>query len=204
MAMEEVEDEPLFCDRAAGIGIGIGIGIGKATIMVTIRVPSETRKSGRQQETREFGTTRRELLALAGWLRAWQVEKAGMESTSDYWKPVYFLLEKEGFDCTLYQASQVKALPGRPKIVRMKACSSVKNEPSRASSSRAVLRRTTPRAISASTLGFRSPAAAARSISRPETPWMSLITDESFRCASSGSFSRRSFCAVRIWVSFLR
>jgi len=38
-----------------------------------------------------------------------------MESTSDYWKPVYFLLEREGFDCLLYQASQVKALPGRPK-----------------------------------------------------------------------------------------
>ena len=74
--MEEVEDEPLFCERAAGIDIG------KATIMVTIRVPSETRKGGRQQETREFGTTRRELLALADWLRAWQVEKAGMESTS--------------------------------------------------------------------------------------------------------------------------
>ena len=36
--MEEVEDEPLFCDRVAGIDIG------KETIMVTIRVPSETRK----------------------------------------------------------------------------------------------------------------------------------------------------------------
>jgi hypothetical protein len=76
MAMEEVEDEPLFCDRVAGIDIG------KATVMVTVRVPSETRKGGRQQETREFGTTRRELLALADWLRCWQVEKAGMESTS--------------------------------------------------------------------------------------------------------------------------
>ena len=111
--MEEVEDEPLFCDRVAGIDIG------KAGVMVTIRVPSDTRKGGRQQETREFGTTRRELLALADWLRAWQVERAGMESTSDYWKPVFFLLEREGFDCTLYQASQVKALPGRPKTDKL-------------------------------------------------------------------------------------
>ena len=38
-----------------------------------------------------------------------------MEATGDYWKPVYFLLEREGFDCILYHASQVKALPGRPK-----------------------------------------------------------------------------------------
>src|SRR5208282_5630616 len=113
MAMEEVEDEPLFCDRVAGIDIG------KAAVMVTVRVPSETRKGGRQQETREFGTTRRELLALADWLRCWRVERAGMESTSDYWKPVYFLLEREGFDCTLYQASQVKALPGRPKTDKL-------------------------------------------------------------------------------------
>src|SRR6266700_3688121 len=113
MAMEEVEDEPLFCERAAGIDIG------KATVMVTIRVPSEARQGGRQQETREFGPTRTELLALADWLRCWQVEKAGMESTGDYWKPVYFLLEREGFDCTLYQASQVKALPGRPKTDKL-------------------------------------------------------------------------------------
>src|SRR6516225_6006028 len=111
--MEEVEDEPLFCDRVAGIDIGKAVG------MVTIRVPSEARKGGRQQETREFGTTRRELLALADWLRAWQVERAGMESTSDYWKPVFFLLEREGFDCLLYQASQVKALPGRPKTDKL-------------------------------------------------------------------------------------
>ena len=69
----EVEDEPLFCERVAGIDIG------KKMIMVTIRVPSDTRKGGRAQETREFGTTRKELLALADWLRCWQVEKAGMD-----------------------------------------------------------------------------------------------------------------------------
>jgi transposase len=111
--VEEVEDEPLFCERVAGIDIG------KAMVMVTLRVPSETRKGGRQQETREFGTTRRELLGLADWLRCWGVERAGMESTSDYWKPVLFLLEHEGFDCLLYQASQVKALPGRPKTDKL-------------------------------------------------------------------------------------
>jgi hypothetical protein len=38
------------------------------------------------------------------------------------------------------------------------------------------------------------------SISRPETPWMSLITDDSFRCASSSSFSQRFFSAVRVWT----
>jgi len=63
-----------------------------------------------------FGLTLAEpVLALADWLRCWQVTRIGMEATSDYWKPVYFLLEREGFDCQLYHAGQVKALPGRPK-----------------------------------------------------------------------------------------
>src|SRR5690348_12888728 len=56
---------------------------------------------------------------MADWLRSWQVERAGMEATSDYWKPVYFVLEREGLGCLLYQVSQVKALPGRPKTDRL-------------------------------------------------------------------------------------
>jgi len=107
--VQEVEDEPLFAERVAGIDIA------KASVMVTIRVPSDSRRGRRQQETREFRATRADLLALADWLRCWQVTKIGMEATGDYWKPVFFLLEREGFDCVLYHASQVKALPGRPK-----------------------------------------------------------------------------------------
>jgi transposase len=111
--MHEVEDEPLFAERVAGIDIA------KAGIEVTIRVPSETRRGGRQQETRSFRTTRKDLLALADWLRCWGVTKIGMESTGDYWKPVFFLLESEGLDCVLYHAAQVKALPGRPKTDKL-------------------------------------------------------------------------------------
>ena len=110
--MEEVEDEPLFADRVAGLDIG------KAGVEVTIRVPGKTAGRRRQQETRSFGTTRRELLELAAWLACWEVAKAGMEATGDYWKPVFFLLEARGFDCQLYNAAQVKALPGRPKTDR--------------------------------------------------------------------------------------
>src|SRR5258708_5494383 len=111
--MEEVEDEPLFAERVAGIDIG------KKEVMVTIRVPGGTRRGRRQQETRAFRAVRKDLLALAGWLRAWGVTKVGMEATGDYWKPVYFLLEREGFDCVLYHAAQVKALPGRPKTDKL-------------------------------------------------------------------------------------
>ena len=104
--MEDVQDEPLAAERAAGIDIG------KAMVMATIRVPGGGAGGRRRQETREFGTTRRELLALAAWLREWDVGRAGMEAT-DYWKPVLFTLEREGIECLLYQASRVKAMPGR-------------------------------------------------------------------------------------------
>jgi transposase len=111
--MDQIEDEPLFCERVAGIDIG------KTAVMVTIRVPSDTRQGRRQQETREFRAVRKDLLALADWLRCWGVTRAGMEATGDYWKPVYFLLEREGFSCVLYHAAQAKALPGRPKTDKL-------------------------------------------------------------------------------------
>ena len=76
--MHEVEDEPLFAERVAGIDIG------KAAVMVTIRVPGDGRRGRRQQETREFRATRKGLLELADWLRCWQVTKIGMEATGDY------------------------------------------------------------------------------------------------------------------------
>ena len=107
--MQDVKDEPLFVERACGLDIG------KAEVEATIRVPSDTRPGRRQQETRTFGTTKKELLALADWLTCWGVTKIGMEATGDYWKPVFFLLESRGFDCDLFNAAQVKALPGRPK-----------------------------------------------------------------------------------------
>jgi transposase len=80
--MQDVQDEPLFAERVAGLDIA------KAGVEVTIRVPSDTTSGRRQQETRGFGTTRRELESLAGWLACWGVTKAGMEATGDYWKPV--------------------------------------------------------------------------------------------------------------------
>jgi transposase len=107
--VDEVTDEPLYRDRVCGIDIG------KASLAATIRVPSEKDPARRAAETREFGTTRREVLALADWLRAWQVPAVVMEATGDYWKPVFYRLEAEGFDCVLADARQVKNLPGRPK-----------------------------------------------------------------------------------------
>src|SRR5215207_1978277 len=43
------------------------------------------------------------------------VTRVVMESTSAYWKGVYWLLEAEGFECWLVNAREVKNVPGRPK-----------------------------------------------------------------------------------------
>src|SRR2546430_3480540 len=110
--MHEVEDEPLFAERAAGIDVA------KAGVEVTVRVPSAPRAGRGRQETGSLAPARRDLESLADWLRSWGVTKVGMEATGDYWKPVYFVLESHDFDCQLYHAAAVKALPGRPKTDR--------------------------------------------------------------------------------------
>ena len=107
--MEEVTDEPLYRDRVCGIDIG------KAGMAATIRVPSDKDPVRRAAETRTFGTTRREVMALADWLRSWQVPAVVMEATGDYWKGPFYRLEAEGFECVLADAKQVRHLPGRPK-----------------------------------------------------------------------------------------
>jgi transposase len=49
------------------------------------------------------------------------VELVAMEATSDYWKPVFYLLEAEGFTCWLLNAKHVKNVPGRPKTDKLDA-----------------------------------------------------------------------------------
>ena len=107
--MEEVTDEPLYRDRVCGIDIG------KAELYATIRVPSDKDPARRASETRRFAATKRGVLALADWLRCWQVPAAVMEATGDYWKGPFYRLEAEGFECVLADPRQVKHLPGRPK-----------------------------------------------------------------------------------------
>src|SRR5712691_6129045 len=45
--------------------------------------------------------------------------RSGWRPPFECWKPVFFLLESRGFDCQLYNAAQVKALPGRPETDKL-------------------------------------------------------------------------------------
>lgn len=88
-----------------------GIDVGKAQLAVTVRVPV-----GRTKRTKKirksFGTTSAQLLALHEFLAEHQVTRVGMESTSSYWKPVYYMLE-DTFETWLLNARHMRNVPGR-------------------------------------------------------------------------------------------
>jgi len=67
----------------------------------------------RQEETQRFGTMTADLLDLAAWLKQRGIQHVAMESTGVYWKPVWNILEGEGFDLLLANAQEVKIVPGR-------------------------------------------------------------------------------------------
>ena len=85
-----------------------------------MRVPDEDQPRRRRQEVREYGTTTGSLLALPDCCSAreslwWRWRPPG------YWKPVFYLLEAEGFTCWLLNARHVKNVPGRPKTDKLDA-----------------------------------------------------------------------------------
>ena len=65
-----------------------------------------------ERETKTFGTKTVELLALLDWLSEWELSHVALESTGDYWKPIYNLLEGN-FEVVLVNAKHVHHVPGR-------------------------------------------------------------------------------------------
>lgn len=113
--MEDAHEPLELIERVAAIDIA------KIGLVVCVRIPHEDRPGRRRQEVREYSTLVSSLLALADWLRCQGVTLVAMEATSQYWKPVYYLLEAEGFTCWLLNAKHVKNVPGRPKTDKLDA-----------------------------------------------------------------------------------
>jgi hypothetical protein len=107
--LEQTQDQQEIITRVAALDIG------KAEVMCCVRVPQESGSGTRLQEVTPYSTMTRSLLLLADRLAGLGVTRVVMESTSDYWKPVFYLLEAHGFDAWLVNAKDVKHLPGRPK-----------------------------------------------------------------------------------------
>jgi len=92
---------------------GAGLDGHKKTVMACRVTPDPM---GQQvegiMEVREFGTRTRDLLAWSDWLTEAGITHVAMESTGEYWTPVYHLLEGT---CTVFlvNAAHVKNVPGR-------------------------------------------------------------------------------------------
>jgi transposase len=87
-----------------------GLDVHKKTVVACVLTPEG-------QEIRTFGTMTAELLALADWLLACGCTHAAIESTGDYWKPVFNILEGT-CEVVLVNAQHVKAVPGRKTDVK--------------------------------------------------------------------------------------
>jgi transposase len=103
------------------IGRVAALDIGKAELVACIRVPKPGAPARRVQEITTYSTMTPSLLGLAERLRELGVTRVVMEATSDYWKPVFYLLEARGLEPWLVNAKDVKHLPGRPKTDRLDA-----------------------------------------------------------------------------------
>ena len=86
-----------------------GLDVHKKSVVVCVRLISSD--GTLSTHLRTFGTTTAELLNLVAWLLSLEVSHVAMESTGEFWKPVYNLLEG---CCTLLvvNAAHIKAVPG--------------------------------------------------------------------------------------------
>lgn len=92
-----------------------GLDVHKKTVVAAIIVPGE--QGDLRKETRTFGTMTSDLLALSDWLLSCSVTHVAMESTGEYWKPVFNILENN-FEVLLVNAQHIKAVPGHKTDVK--------------------------------------------------------------------------------------
>jgi transposase len=113
-----LEEDPQIEEIVARVA---ALDVGKAELVCCVRVPHEGKPGRRLQEVATYSTMTRSLLGMSDHLRCLGVSRVVMEATSDYWKPVFYLLEAQGLEPWLVNAKDVKHLPGRPKTDKLDA-----------------------------------------------------------------------------------
>ncbi|MBV8995000.1 MAG: transposase [Pseudonocardiales bacterium] len=113
-----LEEDPQVEEIIARVA---ALDIGKAELVCCVRVPHEGKPGRRLQEVATHSTMTGSLLAMSDHLRCLGISRVVLEATSDYWKPVFYLLEAQGLDPWLVNAKDVKHLPGRPKTDKLDA-----------------------------------------------------------------------------------
>ena len=88
-----------------------GMDVHKKTVSACVIMP-------KGKHTKTFGTFTNDLLKLADWLKEQEVTHVAMESTGVYWKPVFNILESDGFEVLVVNARHIKQVPGRKTDVK--------------------------------------------------------------------------------------
>jgi transposase len=91
-----------------------GIDVHKKMLAVVVRREQDGQT---QYEKHKFGATRSEIVSLAAWLQHQQVSEVVMESTAQYWRPVWYGLEGQ-FQLHLTHPLKTRAPRGRKRDFR--------------------------------------------------------------------------------------
>src|ERR671932_1192435 len=92
-----------------------GLDVHKKTVVVCCLTPGA--QGHPHKEIRTFSTMTPDLLALADWLTSLGITHVAMESTGEFWKPVYQILEAT-FRVLVVNAQHIKTVPGRKTDVK--------------------------------------------------------------------------------------
>ena len=101
----KVSDMELVHPRCAGLDVS------KKDAKVCVRISGGGGRS--TQEITTWSSMSADVLALRDYLVAQQVTCVVIESTSDYWKPFFYVLEDCPFQVMLVNAAHAKNVPGR-------------------------------------------------------------------------------------------
>jgi transposase len=112
--IDDEEHERVFDTVAA-------VDVAKKDGVVCLRQPHRSRPGSRQSTVWTVPATMTAVSALGAELADAGVQKVTLESTSDYWRIWFYVLEAAGLDVQLVAASQVKQLTGRPKTDKLDA-----------------------------------------------------------------------------------
>ena len=92
-----------------------GLDIHKKSVVAAVRLLNPD--GSLTTQVRSFGTTTSSLLDLLAWLLSFEISHVAMESTGEFWKPVFNLLEGQ-VTIVVVNAAHIKYVPGRKSDVK--------------------------------------------------------------------------------------